>query len=100
MRGQTPSPEQLADALAAVEAAVDDIGVELGELMDTTRLQLGQPLELHLERTDLVVLARHVVDDWEHASPVHQVRLVAGVTGLQAEVDAGRLRRVLNNLLS
>ena len=71
----------------------------IDELTDATRARLGQELTLHRLPTDVVALARGVVE--QHAGlTAHRVNVVAAPPALDATVDAARLERVLDNLLA
>ena len=70
------------------------------DLLDAARLELGQPLELRRRPTDLVDLARQVVDEHQQATERHVVRLDATVPRLVGDWDCERLERVLPNLLA
>ena len=100
MRGEALPVDRLADGLAAIESRVDDIVEQMRELLDSTRLELGQPLELHREETDLITVAHQVVEAWQAASERHRLEVRADNPRLESNVDPVRIRRVLSNLVS
>jgi signal transduction histidine kinase len=97
-----PETAPLIDALQQIEGSAARMAQQLDELMDATRLQAGQPLELQREPTDLVSLARQAVAQHQQTTERHVLRLVG--VGEEAEIvgvwDPSRLARVLDNLLS
>lgn len=68
--------------------------------MDVATLQVGQPLKLNRQPTDLVALARQAVAALQTTSPRHDLSLVSGVAELTGSWDPLRLERLLGNLLS
>ena len=92
-------PDRLADRLATIGQAATAMTAHIGELLDAARLRAGQPLELDRRPTDLVALARRVAAQVQHTSTRHTIDLQAAVPELIGEWDAGRLERVLGNLL-
>src|SRR5581483_5020436 len=91
--------ERLLSGLASIDAAATKMGHQLDELLDVTRLQEGEQLELRRRPTDLVVLARRVAAEQQHAADRH-VRVQASLPALVGSWDEVRLGRVLDNLLS
>jgi PAS domain S-box-containing protein len=71
----------------------------INELLDVTRLQMGQVLDLQRQPTDLVALVRDCVHAHGEASgrPIH---LETALPALDVAVDAARIERVLGNLLA
>lgn len=110
VRGYTQMAQRQADRLAPLNADLPryigqiDQGTTrllglIDELTDATRARLGQELALHRLPTDVVALARGVVA--QHAGlTAHRVTIAASPPALDAAVDAARLERVLDNLLT
>jgi PAS domain S-box-containing protein len=92
--------DRLLTGLGHVEKATERLADQIAELLDVSRLQMGRPLDLHRSPTDLVTLAQQTVSDYRVAGEDHDWRLEAQIASLVADVDAARLRRVLDNLLS
>jgi signal transduction histidine kinase len=67
------------------------------ELLDVARLQMGQALQLDLQRTDLVALVRRAVGEYQQAG--RAVRLASASEALVGWWDEARLARLLGNLL-
>src|SRR6185437_10216728 len=61
-RQPQPTGDWLLGGLARLQTTVNRMTAQLDELTDATRVQAGQPLELRLERTDLVALLRGIVE--------------------------------------
>ncbi|HUG13559.1 MAG TPA: sensor histidine kinase [Thermomicrobiales bacterium] len=101
-RATRPEPLPSAEVIEAT-AAIDDIvdrAVRLvDELMDVTRLQLGRPLDLELEATDLARILREVAAEVQASTTAHELRLVMPEEPIVGQWDARRLRRVAENLL-
>ena len=87
-------------SLAAVETAVVQMADQLDTLLDVARSRMGRSLDLLLRPTDLVGIARTLVDDLQRATEDHRVSLDTALPELTGTWDAARLRRVLRNLLS
>jgi len=99
-RYELPERERLVAGLQRIDAAASRMSSWIEELLDVTRLSLGQKLELRLTATDLAPLVRHAVDDYQDTTDRHQLRVEATERPLVGCWDAARLRRVLDNLLS
>jgi PAS domain S-box-containing protein len=90
----------LAD-LAAIEAQADLMRRLLDQLLDATRLELGQQLPLRRERLDLVPLVKRLVEQYRTLTDRHEIVLLVGDQAvLLGHWDADRLEQVLGNLLS
>jgi signal transduction histidine kinase len=71
----------------------------LAELLDAAQLQEGRSLTLQLRPTDLVALARKVMDE-QQALTHHVITVDSTEQSLVGEWDDLRLERVLGNLLT
>ena len=94
-----PEAAPVVDQLARIAAATDAMLGLIGELLDLTRQRMGGGLELRREPADLVALVRGCVEAQGEASG-RPIRLEAGAPEVRASVDAGRMERVVGNLLS
>lgn len=92
-------PEQLHLGLHRIDTIATRAASQVDELLDVARFQMGQPLDLESAPTDLVVLAREIVDEHQQRTDRHQIALVAQVDELVGTWDRRRLCRVLGNLL-
>jgi signal transduction histidine kinase len=71
----------------------------IDELLDVSRLDAVGRLHLNYADTDLVAVARSVLDAQRPSASEHELELVAGVDRLVGHWDASRLERVLSNLV-
>lgn len=96
--GPTVESGRLLRQLEVMEAAVDRMAGLVDDLLDLSRLESGRALDLVLEPTDLVALARRVAADHQRVSPRHTIVVEpsAAVIGVW---DATRLERVLSNVV-
>jgi two-component system, sensor histidine kinase len=92
--------EVLLRGVQQIDAAATRMSTWIDELLDVTRLQLGEELPLRLAATDLVGLVRQAVHDNQQTTHGHALRLELPESPLVGEYDAARLRRVVENLLS
>ena len=82
------------ERLSAMEGDLGELDMLVGEMLESSRLQLGER-KLRREPVALHELAREAVEAMP--LPDHEVELVG--TGEVVEVDRTRLKRVLTNLL-
>ena len=97
-RGKGADP-QILDGLRAIERAAGRMNGQITELLDHSRLQLGQPLDLARHAIDLGEMLERIVLAHQQAQGGHRIRLQAAphVTVLG---DAARLERAIANILS
>ncbi len=100
LRQGTADGERLAARLGGVVSSTRKMADLINQMLDVTRVQMGQLLELQRVPSDLGVLARQVVEQQQPASPTHRIELDGPAEPVIAEVDAARFERVLANLLS
>lgn len=72
----------------------------LDELLDLSRLEAGQPIELYRSDTDLVDLVAAEVASQQQKTDRHRITLTAEPGHIVGRWDAPRLRRVIANLLA
>ena len=94
-----PEAGRAAEGLARIQATVGQVTALIHELLDVSRLQTGQPVELSRRPMDLVALAWQVGAEHQQSTDQHQVRVVADAPEIIGEWDPMRLRRVLDNLI-
>jgi signal transduction histidine kinase len=99
IRTGTVDTERLVERLTNINATATQMSVQIDDLLDLTRLEMGQPLELQRDSTDLVALARQAAAEHQQATERHRIRVEAAVPEIVGRWDAMRLARVLNNLL-
>jgi signal transduction histidine kinase len=100
LRSHPPDPERIVGGLRRIDATVTRMTSLIDSLLDITRVQMGQPLPLDRRPTDLVALARQVIDEQQPSAERHQLRLDTRVPELVGVWDAARLERMLSNLVN
>lgn len=96
----TVASDRLRRSLDEIEAASANLQRMIDEMQDVSSLQIGRTLALDRQPTDLVQLARDMIVVAEEISAQHRIVLHASDEGLVADVDPGRIGRVLDNLIS
>lgn len=91
---------RLTSGLKAIIDSVSRVSTRVAALVDEVREESGRPPALDRSPTDLVTLAREVVEEYRLAGEAHEIVFVCDLPALSGEFDAARLRRVLSNLLS
>lgn len=99
-RGTPLSTDELLDRLSRIEDQTDLMTRMIDDLLDVARLEAGRPLELHREPCDLVDLVERCVADVQRTTTRHRLRVVADRRPIVGELDATRLERVVQNLLT
>jgi len=99
-RSDLPEAERIIDGLRRIDVTVTRMTRLIDSLLDVTRVQMGRPLPLDRRPTDLVALARQVLDEQQPSADRHRLRLDARVPELVGVWDAARLERMLSNLVS
>lgn len=97
-KGQELDEAQKSKILAIQEAA-DHLTKLTEDLLNVTRVQLGQ-FQLHQCPTDVVELTRRVIDQIQATTEHHHLTLRTPFAHLQVTVDAFRIEQVLSNLLT
>jgi signal transduction histidine kinase len=92
--------ERLRASMTAIETSTRQMSGLVDQLLDYARLELGRPLELHLEPVDLVEFTRETVAAHAAASEQHSVVFESAESALVGACDRERLDRVLQNLLT
>jgi PAS domain S-box-containing protein len=95
-----PESERLQAGLRTIDDAADRITALIDELLDLSRLQSGNPLELGRRPCDLVALVRKAAAAHEHTDEGSRIRIDANTRTVTGLWDPTRLERVLDNLLS
>lgn len=95
-----PGAADLTQGLDRINTAGTRMTAQIDELLDLTRLQTGEPLDLNIQLTNLVALARRVVDEHQTSSEAHNVCLQTDLERLDCRADPLRTERVLTNLIA
>ncbi|MBI3965422.1 MAG: PAS domain S-box protein [Chloroflexi bacterium] len=99
-RIDSPEAERVAERLAAIVEATSRMTNLINELLDVARIQMGRPLDLSRRPTDLVALARRVVEAHQPTTDRHRLFVQSKIPELVGVWDDARLERVLGNLVS
>ncbi len=99
-RTDPPSTDRLLNGLEQIDATATRMTAQIDELLDQTRLQAGQDLDLQRQAVDLVMLTRQAVEEAQQTSERHVIRISSPVSTLVGYWDPIRLLRVIANLLS
>jgi signal transduction histidine kinase len=99
-RSGAVTPERLGRALGTIEDTAAQMLELINEMLDQTRLRMGQELDLDRQPTDLVALVRRAAATHEQGTDKNRVVFEASPTEIVGEWDSARLRRVIGNLLS
>lgn len=91
-------PPPTRHALALIDEQTNQMVVLVNELLDVSRIQLGQ-LRLARSRVNAVALARRVVEQMRSVSDLHELCLEASDEEIAGLWDGPRLERVITNLL-
>jgi signal transduction histidine kinase len=86
--------------LGTVDGAATRMAGMIDELLDLTHLQMGRPLELRAQVTDLVALARRVAAEYQQLTDAHTICVRTTLASLEGMWDQARLERVIGNLIS
>jgi signal transduction histidine kinase len=95
-----PDRPDLAEGLGRIGEAARQMVRQIDELLDITRMQMGQLLQLDLAPTDVVALVARLVEEYQRTTERHTLRLEHGVDTLVSMVDPARLQRALANVFS
>ena len=89
----------VSEALERIVSVATRAGMQVDELLDNARMQMGRPLDLERQPTDLVRLAGELMADYQQQTERHQFQLGDSVPALVTAVDERRLSRAIGNLL-
>lgn len=99
-RRPLPDAEPLLDGLQKIDATVTRMTRLVNDLLDVSRMQMGEPLELARDVLDVVGLVRRVASEIPHNRKRHHIVVETALVSLPATFDSDRLERVISNLLS
>jgi PAS domain S-box-containing protein len=85
--------------LAAIASSAVRAAALIDDLMDTARLQAGQPLELRRRAIDMVAMVSACAAEAQRVSPSHVVLVESDASSLIALADGSRIERVVRNML-
>jgi signal transduction histidine kinase len=100
LRRLAPASVETLDAgLEQLEDAARRMARWIDELLDVSKVQRGGEIDLECSPTDLVTLVRRAVAEHQQQTQQHRFHLAAPDDEIRGDWDAGRLERVLDNLL-
>ena len=83
-----------------IESSTNQAVALIDELLDISRLQMGQPLDLVRKPTNVSQLVRQIVEQHQATTHLHRLSFVTREEPLIASMDEMRISRVLSNLIS
>jgi HAMP domain-containing protein/signal transduction histidine kinase len=95
-----PGSDQIAEGIETIDESTAQLVRLVDELLDLTRLRMGQPVQLDLGPTDLIRVARRLGDEYQKISPRHVIRVDSNMARLLGDWDSARIERVVANLIS
>jgi PAS domain S-box-containing protein len=99
-RSDSPDFEKLAKGLRAIDTSTVRLVRMVDELLDLTRLRMGDPIDLNVASTDLGEIMRRTADEFEQAHPDHRFSVHLDADRIVGQWDRTRIERVIANLLS
>jgi signal transduction histidine kinase len=94
------SVDQFAEGLQAIDESTAQLVRLVDELLDLTRLRMGQGFDLDLGPVDLVRTARRLAAEYQNISPRHVFNVRSDLDRLVGDWDEARIERVVANLIS
>ena len=99
-RGHAPEEPELLEHLARIETTANRMNLLVTEVLDLARLRFGQVLDLQRQVTDLVALTRQAAVTVQDSLGNQEIQLTSNTATLSGLWDAGRLERVIGNVLT
>jgi signal transduction histidine kinase len=97
--GHLPTPEDLLERLSRIEQTTIQATSLIDELLEVSRMEAGQAVEMNRAPTDLVALATRVSGDYRSRVEHRRLRFVTTEREIVGMWDATRLERVIGNLI-
>jgi PAS domain S-box-containing protein len=95
-----PEGVRVVEGLRAIDQTATRLTAMINELLDVARLQMGRPLLLDRQPTDLEEIARQVTAELQPATDRHDIEIKAPPRKKLGLWDRARLERVVSNLVS
>jgi signal transduction histidine kinase len=99
-RMKGPEGQRVGDGLRAIDQTATRLTAMINELLDVARLQMGRPLLLDRQPTNLADLARQVVAELQPSTDRHDIEIQSRSDEPIGPWDRPRLERVVSNLVS
>ena len=96
---QTPPQDKLIDRVRKIDSVTMRMNSMINELVDFSRIQAGQPLDIQPEPTDVVTLARQVVEEQQETTKRHHITLTVETPSMRSNLDPVKIERVLSNII-
>ncbi|MFN8484629.1 MAG: GAF domain-containing protein [Anaerolineae bacterium] len=93
------SQDRLIERVRKIDNVTMRMNSMINELVDFSRIQAGQPLDIQTEPIDLVMLTRQVVEEQRQTTKRHQITLAVETPSLHSTVDTVKIERVLSNII-
>jgi PAS domain S-box-containing protein len=92
--------QRVVDGLRAIDGTATRLTAMINELLDVARLQMGRPLLLDRQPTDLAEISRQVIAELQPSTDRHDIEIKAPPERILGLWDRARLERVVSNLVS
>jgi PAS domain S-box-containing protein len=97
---KTFSSHERSEFAALIHDKAEKLSDLIDELLDISRIEAGENIQLSLQATSLGTLAEASLDFFRHGSPRHQFKLLMPATPVIVHADPRRIGQVFDNLLS
>jgi signal transduction histidine kinase len=99
-RTDSPDNTRIHDGLSTIDRTARNMAQLVSELLDSSRLQMGQALHLDLQSVDLVPLLEETVREYGQSSQRHAVRFMPNQQHVLCRCDGARVQRAVANVLT
>jgi signal transduction histidine kinase len=99
-RAELAVSDDFVEGLESIEESTNQLVRLVNELLDVTRLRMGQTVELDLGPADMIRTARRLAIEYQNMSPRHVISMETELARLVGDWDEARIERVVSNLLS
>jgi PAS domain S-box-containing protein len=86
-------------AVVGITGSANRMAGIINDLLDTARIELGQPLDLSYRSSDPAALLKRVIAEQQRTTQRHSIELIESQTPVDGEWDVERLERVVTNLV-
>ena len=100
LRMKGAESQRVVDGLRAIDGTATRLTAMINELLDVARLQMGRPLLLDRQPTDLAEISRQVIAELQPSTDRHDIEIKAPSESILGLWDRARLERVVSNLVS
>ena len=100
LRMKGAESQRVVDGLRAIDGTATRLTAMINELLDVARLQMGRPLLLDRQPTDLAEFSHQVIAELRPSTDRHDIEIEAPAESIPGFWDRARLERVVSNLVS